>query len=167
MANILSRVIVAGILFAGLLLGRAQAEVYNPRNYDADMAAGQAQVQSTCKKAKNGMACRIEAREKLEAAGRVRGTQAYVDKHYKPLGAASLVVKYRELEGLQKTARTSLMNVKPGEVTYSDYESEMNMLVAEHQKRTGKPILPADCESFKAAPGFENDVILKKTIRCK
>jgi hypothetical protein len=166
MAIHVNREIILVLMLAAWPFGHALAEVYNPKNYDADVAAGWAQIKKTCHKSK-GIRCLDDQVEKMEAAGRMRGSQTYVDKHYKPLGNDGLLVKYRELEELQKTARTSLINVKPGEVTFNDYDSEMKMLSAEYKKRTGKPILPAGCVAYKAAPGLENSPIYKKMMTCK
>ena len=166
MAIHVNRKIILVFIVAAWPFGHALAEVYNPKNYDADEAAALAQVKKTCQKAK-GIRCWDAEMEKMEEAGRRRGSQVYVDKHYKPLGNDSLVGKYRELEELQKTSRHSMLNLKPGEVTFNDYDSEMKMLSAEYKKRTGKPIYPAGCVAYKAAPGLENSPIYKKMMTCK
>ena len=168
MAFFLKRAIGIGFLFVALPFGHAMAEVYNPRNYDEDEAAARSQVQKACKKAKNHMRCFLDETEKMEAAGRMRGTQAYVDKHYKPLATDSLVAKYRELEDLRTTARTSTLNHKPGEVLFSDYDNEMKMVSAEYKKRTGKPILlKGRCAGIKATLGVENNELIQKLMDCK
>ena len=166
MAIHVNREIVLVLMLAAWPFGHALAEVYNPKNYDADEAAALAQANKTCRKAK-GIWCLMAEQEKIEAAGRMRGSQAYVDTHYKPLGNDGLVVKYRELEELQKTARTVPLSLKPGEVTFAIYDNEMKMLSAEYKKRTGKPIYPAGCVAYKAAPGLENSPIYKKMMTCK
>ena len=167
MAIHVNREIILVLMLAAWPFGHALAEVYNPKNYDADVAAYMAQVKKTCQKSKNGFRCVGDELEKIEAAGRVRGTQAYVDKHYKPLGNEGLLVKYRELEELRKTARDGVLTRKPGEIIFNNYDSEMKMLSTEYKKRTGKPILPAGCVAYKAAPGLENSPIYKKMMTCK